>query len=395
MRLRPVAACSPARVRALMLAASLLLCAALPAPLAAFEPTGNLIADAYLRAVENAGFSEARAGSVERVADSTILNDVAGGRDGAARITMDTVILDGALMDADSVIIASAITYDGVAIAGGPNEGSSNLGRVMLTNVRLPTAAPGAESTSALLGTFATLSMGDLTARSAAGETLTLSSLSITRAPAEGTQSAGTIAMEDLVFDLALFEEQAARELRALGYEALSVDLSADAAWDSGNGAATLNSAALSIEEMGTLELKGTATGLTSEVLNRLTSANADFTRLTETLGQVTLRRVEVAFADAGLTGRLLERTSQARQTDRSIIIGQLTDALSRLLATVGDQAFTDTVVSTVRGFLQAPGKVRIRAEPSEPVSALELISAAMLNPRTIPTLLAISIERE
>lgn len=370
-------------------------------PASAFESTGNVVADAFLRAVESAGFAAPAAAKVERIADSTVLTTVAAGADGQTTLAIDSVILDSALIDADNTIIARAITYNDVVISAGTTEGGSQMARVALSGVRLPTSGTGAnagaqESTSALLGNFLALTIDDLSARSAAGETLTLSSLALARATGgSDTALGGTIAVEDLVFDLDLFEEPAASELRALGYTALSVDLSGDALWEPATGEAVLSTAALSVADMGTLEFRADATGLTPEFFAGLTTRNADFASIAQTLGAVTLRSVEVSFADDGLTGRLLERTSRNRQIGEGIVINQLTDGLSRLLATLGDPTFSTEVVGTVRGFLETPGRVTVRAEPSQAVSALQLISAAMLNPRQIPALLAISIERQ
>lgn len=371
-----------------IIAFAMLLLAAGPA--SAFESTGNAVADAFLRSAEQAGFADARAGSVSRDGGTTVVADVAAGRPGEGRtLTVAVVRMDGALVNADNQIVADTIIYEDVKITDEAGRPASSIGSLTLSDARL--GGDGEDGVTGLVGDFRTIVVNDVTARSDAGQEVRLARFDAELADQNGVSGAD-ITVEDLVFDLSLFEEPTANSLRDLGYDGLAVDLTAAGEWEAASGRAVLSGSSLSVDGMGTLSLEAGASGLTSQTYDTLRTGNLDFASLLNALGSVSLSGVTLRFTDAGLTDRLLDRFGEQAGLSREAISTRILAALSQPLGLVGDPAFSEKVVGAARSFLADPSTLTVRAMPNEAISALQVVGAAMLNPRLLPSLLALEV---
>jgi len=410
---RPARAAAPAlpAPRGLSRAAAVLLAALFfPGAAAAVEPTGNAVADTFLRQVERAGFDGARAAAVRREADATILESVRGGGLQSGRaIEIGTVRIAGGMVNADNDLSADAIAYRVVRLRSAEGEPTAEIGAVDLSEVTLSggppeagTAAAGEENVAgtagdsqSLVGAFDAIAITDLSLRTSDGEAVTVARLAAARAAEdEPGIAAGTMAVEDLRIAVSLFGGPNGQDLRALGYETLVFDLSAKGTWEAASGRAVLEEARLSATAMGTIEIAAVANGLTSATLTTLRSAGIDVSQLFKILSTVSLGAVTVRLTDDGITDRLLERAARQAATDRASVSAQIVENLRAPLSALGDDAFARKVLSTVRDFLADPGTVTVSARPREAVSALRVISAAMANPGALPRLLAIEIAR-
>ncbi|MEM7696461.1 MAG: hypothetical protein AAF318_18580 [Pseudomonadota bacterium] len=352
---------------------------------AAFEPTGNIVADAMLKTLDAAGFSGARA-EVERVADSVILKNPR-----ATGFAAESIIVDSGSIDADNALNAAAITYRTVSIAGAGGAVSS-AETVTLSGVKL--SGTGTQTGVArLLGDFSGIALTNVSARSAAGEAISLSRLAASGTRADGVMD-GALSVEGLVFDLSLFDEPAAGQIRALGFDRLTVGLAAEGAWQP-DGRANLRTAALGVDGMGTLTLSGAAVGLTASSIAKLQASAAEFSEVLEVLGAVSLRALTVSFEDDGLTKALLTAAVGRTGQSEGAVTAALLAAARPAIAELGDTAFAADVEAALTAFMTTPGRLTVRAMPTSDVTALQVIGAAMVNRALIPDLLALTITHE
>lgn len=363
-------------------------------PAAAYEPTGNAIADTLLRSVERAGFADARVASAERDGTTLVLTGLEGGTDTDKRVRIARTTITDPLVNANNDLVASAIAYESIAMTDAAGEPTATIALVRLTSVRLPGAAGTVPTdTSDFLGEFDSIDVEGLIARSPEGEEIGFDALSATFATRDDGTAAGEFALEGLVFALDLFEEPTAGEIRALGYNALTVSIEGAGTWRRDSGRAVLDNARLSIAGMGAVEIAGAANGLTQPTLEALQAGGLDFARLLEVLSSVSLTGLTVALEDGGLTDRLIG--TLAGELDRAQVVSRLTDALAVPLAQLGDPAFAQSALVAARGFLTEPGRLTVAAKPTAEVSALQVIGAAMLNPQLLPTMLSITVTHE
>jgi len=377
-------------MRSLFVAAFTLL--ALPA--AAFEPTGNAVADAFLRTLDGLEFGSATAGAVSRADGATVLEEVAGkGADKA--LTIARVRIEDGTVNADNALSAAAIDYDGLKIFDAAGKETGNVEAIALTDVRLAAATDETALTD-LLGDFATVSMTGVTATSVDDETLTIEALNFVRTGRDTPDvSAITVVVDGLKFDLTLFGEPTESQIRNLGYEALKVYIKAAGAWSSADGRVVIEPSALSVAEMGTLKVEGAANGLTQAAFDALENANVEYPRLMELMGSVTVDGLTLSFLDNGLTDRLMDNLGKSAGADRATLVAQLTAALEAQVAAIGDAAFTRSVTGAVRQFLSEPGEMTVVAAPAQQISAFQIFSAAMLNPAVLPELLSLQISAD
>ncbi|WMS41764.1 hypothetical protein RDV64_17060 [Acuticoccus sp. MNP-M23] len=377
-------------MRSLIVAAFTLL--ALPA--AAFEPTGNVVADAFLRTLDGLAFDNAAAGTVERQGTATVLDNVSGGSETKA-LKIDRVTIEGGTVNADNALAASAITYNGLAIFNADGKQTGSVGSVALGDVTLAPERDDAAVTD-LLGDYGTLSVRDITATSAKDETLTIERVDVARTGRDKPGLAAvTLVMDGLKFDLSLFGEPTESQIRGLGYEALTLYIKAAGAWSAETGRMVIEPSAISVADMGTLTLEGSANGLTEQAFNAMESATGDFARLLEQMGSITVDGLTISFTDNGLTDRLLNAVGETSGADRATLIAQVTAALEAPVAALGDQGFTTEVTGALSRFLTEPGTLTVTSAPAQEVSALQVISAAMLNPEMIPGLLSLTVSAD
>ncbi|MEM8665743.1 MAG: hypothetical protein AAGF49_16680 [Pseudomonadota bacterium] len=361
-------------------------------PAVALEGTGNAVADGLLRAVEAAGYADARAQSVSREGPNTIVTAITAGEAGGKSIAIARALIEEGVVDADNRLAATTITYEHITLSDG--RGGNSSANVVLRGPHLGASGEN-RAITALLGDFDALAVNALTARTASGQSVALEALTVTIAAQDRPGvAAGTLTMEGLVLGPDLMDAALAGRLRALGYDTLDLDFAASGAWEAATGAASLEGARLAMAGMGAVELEGAATGLTRETYRALSTTGVEFAALLEVMGNVSFNALMVAYEDDGLVPRLLDAGAAQAGIDREAFAARLVGLLPGALAGLGDGAFTQMVVDNVEGFLADPGRIAVRASPAAGVSALQVISAATLNPQLLPELLSITIEQ-
>lgn len=360
----------------------------LASPALAYAPTGNAIADTFLAAVERAGYPDARVESVAREGSATVLTGLAAGSAPGRTLEIGAVRLENPLVNADNDLVSDRIEYEGIAMTES-GEPTASIARLTLEEARL-TGTTGESDATDLLGDFQRLSLADLLARSKAGEAITIDALSLQIDDTQPGVAAGSIALEGVTIARSLLDEPAASELAALGYDGLDIDFAGTGEWEAATGRAVVEDLTFGVAGMGTLSLSAASNGLTAEAYEALRAGGTDFPSLLNVLGTISLSGLTLTVEDAGLTDRLIERLADGKP--RATVVTQLVDALKEALALLGDPAFASEATNAVRTFLTTPGRLSLTATPANDVSALQIIGAAMLNPRLVPALLQLKI---
>ncbi|MEM9223902.1 MAG: hypothetical protein AAGB11_16095 [Pseudomonadota bacterium] len=358
----------------------------------AFEATGNAVADAMLRAVETAGFADARADRVSRDGSSTVLTAVTAGEQNSSTFFAQSIRIDAGLVDADNTLIAEKIEYRRVSITTEDDGPASQMDRVTVAPARLVDQRTDARTASSLLGGFDRLTIERITARSTADETISAKHFQIEVGPTDGVVSGGIIA-EDLTFSPALLDPLAKERLQGLGIQTLVMDLSADATWREAAGEGVLERGRISVDGIGALELSGSVLGLTRTLLERYRATANNLTATLNALGGVSIAAVTMTFEDQGLTDKLLARGAASARLTRAAYTDVVVETLAAALANLADEAFAERVITATRKFLGAPGRMTLASSPPKPVTALQVMTTAIVNPNLLPELLSIEID--
>lgn len=366
-------------------------------PAAAFEPTGDAVADAFLSIVE----AQTENGSVSASGASTE-GDVTTIRGFAATTTDDgetlsmtsgsVAITDGVVAD-DGSMTAERLAFADFSVSADPDPFRMRIAEIAATDVRLDPPAAATE--------------GGLPADEAAWRTLRLSDITLTgdgeitveevRLRASGlddeTLREGTLAVSGVAIPMATIEDEDMRaNLDALGYDGIAFDLAVDGTWAPANGVLDLTDVRVTARDMGVLTFNATLGGLTEDVLEKLQAEEQNPDEQLAMLNNVTVTSLTLAWADAGLASRVLGMMADSQGTSVDALAGQLAQALPAMLSAIGNEAFEAEVADAAGSFLQEPGTLTVTARPQNPVPIAQIVGAAMMSPGAIPTVLGVSV---
>lgn len=371
---------------------ALLLAAAVAAsPAGAFERTGSVVADALLRTLEASGYQSATVGSVGREDGDTVLRDVTAvtAADGRS-LAIDRVVIENGFVNADNDLVAQSVVYEDAAVEAGDG-GTSTVERVTIDGVRF--SGDGGEGLAALLGSFDTISISGVEAAASGGDVVEVAAISAAvgeRDPEAGF--GGRIAVTGLSFDAALWEEPLAARLQAFGYDRLSLDLVLAGRWDAETGRADVRELRIAGKDAGALTMSAEASGLTPAAIAATRQALEDIPALLERLQTISFSSLTVAYDDAGLAERLLARTAEEADITREALAEGLAATAGNLVAALQNPEFAARVTEALQTFLTDPGALTVSANPPQPVSAAQVLAAAVVNPALLPDLLGLSV---
>ncbi|SCM75163.1 exported hypothetical protein [uncultured Pleomorphomonas sp.] len=177
---------------------------------------------------------------------------------------------------------------------------------------------------------------------------------------------------------------QFASQLKAMGYDKLTLGFYGSGSLDEATGDLVVNEITVDGTDLGTVTLAGTFGGLTTDVVKELKQPNPP----QDALGKVTLKEASVFYGDASLAGRLIAQQAKQMGQEPVTFIGQITGALPLLLSTIGNQPFQDKLADGLTTFLKDPKNLTITAKPATPVPLMELLSTSQTAPQTLPDLL-------
>lgn len=368
---------------------------ALAGPAFGFEPTGSVVADAFLSNLENNGYRNLTAGAVTRDGEAVTIGGIASeGNPGEPSLNIRGVSLAGASVGIDNVLHADELRYDDIVLIAADRASTSSVANAFVRGARFQLgSANGSDRLFGLVGAFDGLSLNDIETVSADGRAVTIASLDVRledRDPA--SRLAGAISMEDLTIDAALMEQAAREELATLGYERFVVDFAVDGSWSADDGKLRIKEATLGIADVGVMTFAAAMDGVTDETLTTLMSGQLNMAAALSALNEASVTSFQLRFADEGVTDRLIRRGASQAGVERSVYIDALVAVFEQGVAVLGSSAFETDVVNAARLFLSDPGTVRLAAEPDAPLSVAQIIGLSMMRPAALPALLNVTV---
>lgn len=366
--------------------------AALPEVALAFEPTQSAVANALLASLEDGAYDTAAAGSVTLEGDMTVLRDVsARAANSTAAMTAAIVRIEGAVVDAKNALVAARLTYEDAAIV---SSNGDRLGFASIVVEDTRTAADGETSgVLALLGAFDRIILTGVESRTASGDALTVDAVSVALGERNAAEAlAGEATVEGLAFDTAIWQEPLASQMKALGYTRMNVTIRAKGRWAAATGSAVVEDFAIRIADLGALDISLSADGLTAAAITGMTTKVEDATQLMALMETIKLSAVTVTYTDEGIAGLLLDQLAQRAGVPRPTLVQGIVSTLPQALAVIEDEALIGKIVTAAAAFLTEPGTLTLRAVPAAPVSATEIVGAAIFAPASLPTILDLEI---
>lgn len=364
-------------------------------PAAAFEETGNPVADGFLNVLESGGYDDVTVQSVDRADGTTVLSGVsATARDREETLEMARVEIAGGLIDADNTLIADRIRYGDVRVtSGGDQAADSTAASMTVTDARLPVRSSAGSWLATVFGTFATVTIEDLVARPPARTEVRVGRIEVaSTGPDDGVGLGGRVALSGIDFDVAFLQGAAAAFLRSLGYDRLTVDAALSGRWDRTGGRAAVEDVTLRAGDLGAVTLDAAVDGMSAETVAALRTGLSDFSRVLSVLQGVRVSSLSVGYTDLGLAERLLAQAAEARGTSVEAVADEAVASVRSALGVVGDPDFTNEVASALAAFLEEPGTLTLSVQPSQQVTVAQVFGGALMRPEILPELLNVKV---
>lgn len=371
-----------------------LLVGALPLPAAAFEPTGNAVADGFLNIIESGGFGSVAVEGVANQGEATLISGLtATAPQRNEALTIGTITIVDGLIDARNGLRAEAIRYTGVRMTNtAAAQSHSTAATVTVAGPRLAQSAADASWLATVLGEFRALELEELLAHPANGREVRVARIAIVRNAAAGEATSGRIDFRGASVAGDFFEEPTRTTLADLGYQRLTIDGTLAGEWEGESGTIAISQASVAAEAMGAVSLALAATGLDPERMAAVRANIAKPAALLPLLQAVRIDTLTIALRDGGLTDKLIERAAARSGGDAQSVRERAVATADALLALVRSPELRQNGTDAVRRFLAEPGTLTLSVTPPEGVNAAQIVGGALLKPEALPALLDLKI---
>ncbi|MTI45613.1 hypothetical protein JM93_00762 [Roseibium hamelinense] len=375
---------------ALLLGVSLL-----ATPAAAFEPSGNAVADGFMTIFETDN------GKVESYGTVT---------DNGGSVTITDLRLTNESDDNTSVYIASTTLEGGSVLDNGRMEiGQLDMGgfeltsdevkmavsKLSATDLKLPSpeeVKAGAEN--ATMGpVYSSADIQTLIFEDEDGNKFDIGSITSSIDEMSGDlPTAGKFAINDITVTAENLDDEGKKALGDLGYDSMVVSVSGAGKWDPDAATMQINDLQVSGSEAGVVTLNLGLGGVTREVVSQLNETQDDPSKAMGIVQGVTVENISIKVDNESLVERVLDKQAKEAGEDREAYVAQLTGALPLMLAVLQNQEFQDKVSGAVTSFLENPINLTVTAAPAAPVPFPQIMGAAMMAPQTLPQVLGVDI---
>ncbi|MEF2144545.1 MAG: hypothetical protein V3573_03785 [Desulfovibrionaceae bacterium] len=163
-----------------------------------------------------------------------------------------------------------------------------------------------------------------------------------------------------------LFED-AAPELRRMGYDILYCDYAMDYAYDEKTQLFEVNGVSLGVEDAGKLSFSLKMSNVDMQALAKQDSAKAML---------MAINGATLQYSDASLMNRLFKTIAEDQNSSEQVLIDEMNLGLDKEIATAEEaqQAFTVTALKEVKKFLNARKGIKLTLAPDQPVAVLSLL---------------------
>lgn len=202
-------------------------------------------------------------------------------------------------------------------------------------------------------------------------------------------------------------DAQAQQAINGMGYQYLSGDMNISGSWQLASGELALTEYALTLNDVGRLDLQFSMSGYTLEFIRGLQKlqeqmagkdgdANSQQGMGIAMLGmmqQLTLNGMSIRFDDASLTNKVLEMVASQQGTSRDQMVQGLQAMLPFVLGRLKNPEFQKVVTEAVSLYLADPKNIEISAAPDSPLPFAAVAGSAMTAPETLPNVLNVTVK--
>lgn len=186
--------------------------------------------------------------------------------------------------------------------------------------------------------------------------------------------------------------------LEELGYLTLKGTSGMKMNWDANSGLLSTKDFFIDFENAGRLSMDVEVDGYTLDVarsfgeINQAKSQQAAGMAMMGLLQQMTYISSSITFEDDSLTGKILDFQAAKQGTDRKSLVGLAKAVLPFAMSQLNKPEFTQKVAVEIGAFLENPKSLEVTATPSEPVPALDLVTAGGANPANLIDMLNVQV---
>ncbi|MCR9139188.1 MAG: hypothetical protein NXI27_24520 [Alphaproteobacteria bacterium] len=202
-------------------------------------------------------------------------------------------------------------------------------------------------------------------------------------------------------------DPQAQQVINGMGYQYLAGDMTMKGSWQLASGEIALNEYALTLNDVGRLDLTFSISGYTLEFIRGLQklqeqmAGKEDDAKAQQAMGfamlgmmqQLTLNGLSIRFDDASLTNKVLDMVASQQGTTREQMVQGLQAMLPFVLGRLKNPEFQKTVTEAASLYLADPKNIEISAAPDNPLPFAAVAGSAMTAPETLPNVLNVTVK--
>lgn len=391
---------SPLRLSTLS-AASLVICGLMAQPAAAFEPTGNDIADAYLEVLESTHGTVTHVDDVSTSGDTVTLKGITMTAEGdSGTLNLDIAELVNGQIDADDRLKLDVLVMEGIK-AEAPLEGGMSIQSLSAQNILLPSAeqlrqlsdeeAP--EEYWQVL--YDVVNAENIAFTDDEGKTLTIASMEAKQgAVQDGLPLGGSLSLNDIVVPAEAFDGDERDQLQEMGYDSLTLSLDIAGKWNPDTSVLKIEDATVASKDMATVHLSFSIGGVTKELATRLqnTSEEMQTKESLALLQALTVNDLTLSIDNNGLYERALEAQAKKTGMDPEQLKDQLAMGLPMILTQIQDEALRTQVENALSDFMADPKSLMVKLTPPSAPSFGLLVGAGMMAPQSLPGILGVKV---
>lgn len=381
-------------IKRLALGASLSLCTFVSLPALAFEPTGNVAADAILEALEASGATDVKVVSVSGSASDPVISGLSAqtNEDGnTGTLSIESVALTNAAVNDKGELTADSAVAEKIAIEN--DEMNMVAAKINATDVFVPSAEE-IKSDKAMSGPMdGTIEILGINFKAADGKVVPVDRIYLASTdPVNGIPTKAALEVDNILIDAGSLDEEGHQELQKLGYEKLNMSARASGTLNTDTGLMTLDQFEISGTDAGTFAMTAVLGGMTADVIEQLNKTQDKPEEAMGILQGLTIQNLKIDFDNQSLVDRILDSKAKEAGTDRATFVTQLTAMMPLVLGALQNPEFQQEVSSTVTTFLQDPKNISAEAVPPAPVPFAQIMGIAMMAPQTLPQILNVKL---
>ncbi|MCP4317652.1 MAG: hypothetical protein GY789_16950 [Hyphomicrobiales bacterium] len=195
------------------------------------------------------------------------------------------------------------------------------------------------------------------------------------------------LSTEGLEFPVALLDDKEAEMmLKAAGIDVLRLTEKVTVDWDEATEDLIIDRFVFELGKVGRVRAKARLGDLPKSVLLNPQQAQA-------AIATLNVKSLEIELENDGGVEAVLALSA----TDAGVSEGMMKEALlmqlDGLLAQIGNEAFTNQMMTAARVFFDDPKNLKLSVAPGNPVPVSQLISDAMIAPDALPERLGVTVE--